>query len=324
MLRALLILIVLLASAAAVAEGHEERCSGASGGPCPSYDVDGDGIRNEPPYPPGPDNCVEIKNADQDDADGDGAGDACDSDDDADGVPDAQDNCRTVQNPGQEDADGNGYGDLCPPTDTDGDGVTDDVDNCPNSGPGKPDQKDLDQDRRGDVCDGDRDGDLVYQPYDNCPDVENGGQEDRDGNDRGSACDPDEVRAASEPTPTLGPGGGGGDGGAAATDRAAPSLTVGAAASWSADDLRGRAPLSVRCSEACGLNARLTLGGRLLATGTATLGASGRTYVFFAPRRGAVARVARLRSRVRAVLTVRAVDEAGNRRTATRRVWLRR
>ena len=93
---------------------------------------------------------------------------------------------------------------------------------------------------------------------------------------------------------------------------------------WTADDLRGGAPLGVRCSEACGVTARLALRGRLVARGAAALGGSGRTTVFFAPRRGAVARVARMRTRARAVLTVRVVDEAGNRRTATRRVWLRR
>ena len=318
MVRALLVLVVLLV-AVAVAEGRES-CSGAAAGPCPSYDVDGDGIRNEPPYPPGPDNCVDVKNADQRDVDGDGAGDACDGDDDADGVADDADNCPFVANAGQADSDGAGRGDACPAEDTDADGAYDDVDNCP--GRSNPDQADFDQDRRGDPCDGDDDTDGVPDYMDNCPQAENASQEDQDGDKIGRACDPDEIAPPTEPspTPTAGPGTEAGT----EADRTAPVLTVTAARTWTAGDLRGSAPLSVRCSEACGVTARLTLRGRLIADGVATLGGAGRTYVFFRARRGSIPRVARLRPRGRAGLTVRAVDEAGNRRTAKRRVWLRR
>ena len=67
----------------------------------------------------------------QEDADGDGIGDACDScrdvpnanqqqDTDGDGVGDVCDNCPNVNNSNQNDHDGNGIGDLCQDTDRDG------------------------------------------------------------------------------------------------------------------------------------------------------------------------------------------------------------
>lgn len=75
-----------------------------------------------------------------------------------------------------------------PAADTDGDGIPDDVDNCPVTP--NPDQADLDGDHIGDVCDPDRDGDGIVNEHDNCPDVSNPAQADSDGDGIGDACEP--------------------------------------------------------------------------------------------------------------------------------------
>jgi hypothetical protein len=107
-------------------------------------------------------------------------------DSDGDGVPDATDNCPNASNPGQGDLDDDGIGDACD-NDRDGDGVVNTTDNCPNTP--NVDQADLDGDGIGNVCDADRDGDGVANATDNCPNTANANQADTDGDGIGDACD---------------------------------------------------------------------------------------------------------------------------------------
>ncbi len=109
----------------------------------PADDLDLDGVLV------GTDNCPDVENADQADLDGDGEGDACETDVDGDETNDDDDNCVLDANADQADADGDGQGDACD-TDDDDDGVDDADDNCPLIDNG--DQADSDGDGVGDAC----------------------------------------------------------------------------------------------------------------------------------------------------------------------------
>jgi cytosine/adenosine deaminase-related metal-dependent hydrolase len=102
------------------------------------------------------------------------------------------------------------YTGLPSATDQDGDGIADAQDDCPRVfNPVRPldngAQADTDKDGQGDACDpcplqanvtvcpivrGDVDGDGIPDATDNCPDEPNADQMDKDKDDRGDACDP--------------------------------------------------------------------------------------------------------------------------------------
>ncbi len=291
------------------------HCGARVAGPTPPYDMDCDSVRDETDNcPPRWLNDFAMRNPDQRDSDADGLGDKCDPDDDDDGVLDGPDNCDTVANPPpqpggpQADSDGDGIGDACA-FDRDNDGAVDPRDNCApkfdtDTGAANPDQRDTDADGYGDHCDSDDDDDYVLDVADNCPLVYNQEQTDLDGDGIGHDCDPGDAAPAPPPSPSPQP------------DVAAPTVKLTVARTMRLRELGGSIPVQVRCSESCSVRAQLTASKRKLASGTAALGGSGTTYVFL--------RKLRKLAPATATLKLTATDAAGNRRTVTRRILLRR
>ncbi|MBP7147527.1 MAG: thrombospondin type 3 repeat-containing protein [Acidobacteria bacterium] len=102
-----------------------EWSSGDAGDACDTCtDTDADGY-GDPGFAASTcsfDNCPAVANPSQQDTDRDGSGNSCDTDDDNDGLLDANDNCPLAANVDQADQDGDGSGDACDPcTDADGD-----------------------------------------------------------------------------------------------------------------------------------------------------------------------------------------------------------
>jgi len=116
--------------------------------------------------------------------------------------------CEPLRREADRFGDSNAYTGQISADDQDGDGISNDVDNCPNLfNPIRPMhegvQPDLDQDGIGDACDAcpfaageppcpdtrDRDNDGIGDNEDNCPLIANAEQEDADDDGHGDACD---------------------------------------------------------------------------------------------------------------------------------------
>ncbi len=135
-----------------------DNCQGKNNGNCDANPLNCDGDRD------GLMSSVEQLRGYQRDQDGDGQGDMCDQDIDADGRSNTSDNCQDLYNPDQADPDNDAVGSAC--------------DNCPATL--NADQLDDDLDRVGNACD-------------NCSAIPNADQLNSDGaGDGGDACDTDD------------------------------------------------------------------------------------------------------------------------------------
>lgn len=104
-------------------------------------------------------------------------------DGDGDGITDQNDNCPQISNPDQADTDGDGIGNVCD-SDDDNDGLSDGDEGRIGTNPVDPDTDD----------------DGILDGSDNCPLVANPDQADRDHDGKGDACDA--VDNSSPPAPT--------------------------------------------------------------------------------------------------------------------------
>jgi len=124
-------------------------------------------------------------------------------DTDGDGIPDSEDNCPNISNASQIDTFGNdGLGNAC--GDIDNDGIGDQKDNCPEVH--NPNQADFyGDDVKGDAC-GDADNDGIIDLQDNCIEVYNPNQADGDLTGTGDACEDSKLEKAIDfyYSPTIG------------------------------------------------------------------------------------------------------------------------
>ena len=141
-------------------------------------DSDSDGIENMF------DNCREESNSAQQDLDGDGMGDACDSDIDNDNVANEMD-AFPYNASEQYDTDDDGIGNNVD-NDDDNDGLADYSDAFPLDA---SEQMDSDGDGIGNNADADDDGDGIIDALDNCPLNPNANQSDGDSDGFGTVCD---------------------------------------------------------------------------------------------------------------------------------------
>ena len=152
-------------------------------------DTDGDGLEDDS------DNCASVANADQLDTDSDGLGNACDDDDDGDGVADTTD-AFSLDSEETTDTDGDGTGNN-EDTDDDGDTILDTADVFPLISIG--DETDTDADGAPNTCDAsclaagmtadtDDDGDGIADTTDAFP-LDASEQSDSDGDGTGDNAD---------------------------------------------------------------------------------------------------------------------------------------
>lgn len=157
-------------------------------------DADSDGV------PDSTDNCPALPNTDQLNADGDTAGNACDTDDDNDGVADTAD-AFPLDPAETADADVDGIGDNAD-RDDDNDGVDDLSDAFPLD---PAESVDTDLDGKGDNADQDDDNDGVQDQNDAFP-LDAGESVDTDGDGTGNNADSDDdndnLPDAIDPFPT--------------------------------------------------------------------------------------------------------------------------